>query len=163
MTELTQELAKELFEYRDDGVLIWKKARSNVVRVGSVAGLLSPNGRFVVSINRKLYYSHRVIFLWHHGYMPKGVDHDDLNPLNNRIDNLRACNQSENMGNKGKNKNNTSGYKGVYWNKNAKRWHAQITKNRKSIHLGYFKTAEEAHAAYCKAATEIFGEFARAA
>ena len=47
--------------------------------------------------------------------------------------------------------NNTSGYKGVTWNKEAKKWRAQIWTNGKSIHLGTYATAEEAYAAYCMA------------
>ena len=47
--------------------------------------------------------------------------------------------------------NNTSGYKGVTWNKEAKKWRAQVWLNGKSIHLGTYATAEEAYAAYCRA------------
>jgi hypothetical protein len=47
--------------------------------------------------------------------------------------------------------NNTSGYKGVTWNKEAKKWRAQVWLNGKSIHLGTYATAEEAYAAHCRA------------
>ena len=50
--------------------------------------------------------------------------------------------------------NNTSGYKGVTWNKEAKKWRAQVWLNGKSIHLGTYTTAEEAYAAYCRAISQ---------
>ena len=45
-------------------------------------------------------------------------------------------------------KNNTSGFKGVWFNKESKKYRAQININRKKIHLGYFKTAIEAGVVY---------------
>lgn len=88
------------------------------------------------------------------------VDHINNNPLDNRRSNLRLATPSQNLGNRVRNKNNTSGYKGVTWNKQTHRWKAAIQAQGKARHLGYFSTPEEAHEAYCKAAKELFGEFA---
>lgn len=91
-----------------------------------------------------------------------GVDHIDGNSLNNQRSNLRLSTQRDNVRNKGMSINNTSGYKGVCFDKGRKTpWLAQITVNYKKIHLGYFETPELAAGAYDKAATEFFGEFAR--
>lgn len=71
------------------------------------------------------------------------IDHINRNKLDNRKSNLRICNRSINMQNRGVNKNNTSGYKGIYINKSGKYVaHCQINKTRKS--LGAYKTLEEA-------------------
>ncbi|WP_155638650.1 HNH endonuclease [Burkholderia cepacia] len=88
------------------------------------------------------------------------VDHVDGNPLNNRRSNLRVCTYSQNNSNRGKSPNNSSGYKGVTFHKQMKKWQAQIMVNEKCIHLGLFTDPESAHEAYKKAALEYQGEFA---
>ncbi len=57
--------------------------------------------------------------------------------------------------------NNTSGYKGVYWEKQLKKWRARIKVNYQGVHLGVFSDKEEAAKAYNAAALEYFGEFAK--
>lgn len=89
------------------------------------------------------------------------VDHKDGNGLNCQRANLRLATRSQNQWNRGKQANNTSGYKGVYWHKQRDKWHAQIAVNGKRVHLGYFATAEAAAAAYDNAARELHGAFAR--
>jgi len=88
------------------------------------------------------------------------VDHIDGNGLNNTRANLRLATKAQNAANRGKQSNNTSGFKGVYWNKHAGKWSAQIQVNGTSKHLGYYISKEAAYAAYCEAAEEYFGEFA---
>lgn len=90
------------------------------------------------------------------------IDHKDTNPLNCRKSNLRLATNSENLANRGKPKNNTSGYKGVYKSHNRLNpYRAQITVKGRSVKLGYFDTLEAAYAAYISAANKYFGEFAR--
>lgn len=89
------------------------------------------------------------------------VDHADGDGLNNRRSNLRLATNSQNMGNRRKPSNNTSGYKGVYFNRNRQRWYTQIEINGKYIFIGSFTDKETAHEAYCKVAIEYLGEFAR--
>jgi len=96
---------------------------------------------------------------------PKGmvVDHINGDSLDNRKENLRVCTHQENQMNRRINKDNTSGYKGVYYDaKNKKNsWYAKIMFNYKLIHIGYYKTKEEAARAYDQKAIELFGEFAQ--
>jgi hypothetical protein len=87
------------------------------------------------------------------------VDHEDLNPLNNRKHNLRLATPSQNVANRRKPRNNSSGYKGVTWYKRTSRWCAQICVNRKRINLGYYDTPGEAHEVYRKAADKLHREF----
>jgi hypothetical protein len=86
------------------------------------------------------------------------VDHINRNTLDNRRENLRICDQSQNIMNRGISKNNTSGHKGVAKFKN--KWIAYIGANNEKIHLGTFKTKEEASIAFNKAAVKYHGEFA---
>lgn len=94
---------------------------------------------------------------------PKGMhtDHINGNGLDNRRNNLRICNSSKNQRNSGKHKNNTSGYKGVFWHNRGKKWQASIGLNSKLKHLGLYSTKEEAAIAYNEAAKKYFGGFAR--
>jgi len=101
---------------------------------------------------------------------PKGiqVDHirgtllpSDPNCLDNRKSNLRLATQQQNLCNKTMQSNNTSGFKGVTWDKQTHRWMAQISVNRKHIKLGRFDSLEEAAEVYNSAAILYFGEFAK--
>lgn len=88
-------------------------------------------------------------------------DHENCNTLDNRRRNLRIATNSQNGANRERLSNNTSGYKGVSWDKRRRKWHAYIYFNKKQIHLGFFDTAEQAYEAYCAAAIRLHGEFAR--
>ena len=89
------------------------------------------------------------------------VDHKDGNGLNNQRSNLRICNNGQNQMNKGKQSNNTSGYKGVNYKKEKNKWQANIEFKGKLSFLGYFATKEEAAKVYDKKARELFDEFAK--
>lgn len=89
------------------------------------------------------------------------VDHWDNFELNNRRYNLRVCTPSQNCANTRKKSTNTSGFKGVSFSKQARRWKGTIMRHGKNKHLGYFDSAEEAAAAYNRAAEDFFGWFAR--
>jgi hypothetical protein len=91
------------------------------------------------------------------GEYPDHIDHDGLN---NTRKNLRLANSSENGANARLNSNNTSGYKGVTWDKSKRMWAASITVNRKPIHLGRFLNIRDAVIAYNEAAEKHFREFA---
>lgn len=58
------------------------------------------------------------------------------------------------------NRNNTSGYVGVVWDRKHQKWCAQLRSEYKSVHVGYFKTAREAAIARDDVAVELHGEFA---
>lgn len=90
----------------------------------------------------------------------KQVDHMDGDGLNNKRSNLRACTNGENMRNARKTANRSSQYKGVHWNKHAKKWQARIHV-LKTTHLGYFDDEETAAKAYDEAARKHYGSFAR--
>lgn len=103
-------------------------------------------------------YMHRVIMSAPIGMF---VDHKDHDGLNNQKSNLRLCNHSQNGRNRQVSRNNTSGFKGVCWNKQAEKWMAYIKDNGISRTLGNFDSREEAAKAYDMAARKLFGEFAK--
>ena len=88
-------------------------------------------------------------------------DHHNRNKLDNRRSNLIQCTRQENQRNRTIRSDNTSGFTGVSFNKNKKKWFAQITADyNKHINLGYFINKEDAVRARLKAEKEYFGEFA---
>lgn len=89
------------------------------------------------------------------------TDHRDMNPLNNLDNNLRVCSMKQNQCNRGKQKNNTTGFKGVDWVKGKGKFRASIGVDGKVVHLGYFHSVEEASLRYKNAADLYHGEFAR--
>lgn len=157
---LTQEKLKELLHYcPDTGVFTWRVAASKRVRVGEVAGSFNTLGYARIAVNGKLYGSHRLAWLYMHGEFPTDhIDHINRVPGDNRLCNLRAATQSENMQNKSQYRNNKSGHIGVSWKKSAKKWMAWIDVNCKTIYLGYFTDISEAIAAR-KAAEPQYHQF----
>lgn len=87
------------------------------------------------------------------------VDHWSRDGLDNRKMNLRLCTSSQNHMNQAKTRGGSQ-YKGVYWDKARKKWHAQIGFEGQHFALGRFATQVEAAHAYNRKATELFGEFA---
>jgi hypothetical protein len=87
------------------------------------------------------------------------VDHKNRDRLDNRIENLRLCNRSQNTCNTKYHKNRHSQYRGVNLVEGT-RWRAVVTKDKKHHHCGYFDTEIQAALAYNEAAQQLHGEFA---
>lgn len=109
--------------------------------------------------NNKIGYLHN--FLLYRNANRKHVpDHKNRNTLDCRKNNLRIVSNSFNMMNSKKRKHNNSGYKGVYWEKDSKKWKAQIMVMYKEMNLGRFDDPKKAAKAYNEAAERHFGECA---
>lgn len=89
------------------------------------------------------------------------IDHINGNKLDNRKANLRICDKFQNQHNRNKSRNNTSGYKGVYYDKERNCWGASIMCHNKKYHLGRFSSKELAATAYNEAALKLHGDFAK--
>lgn len=168
MAELTAERLKELLHYdAETGAFSWRVNRGAGAKAGARAGCVwcAGDGKpsyLQIRIDGHLYLGHRLAFFYMHGEWPtQRVDHRDCNGLNNSWSNLRPATNSENMANGRKRSTNTSGLKGVTYNRQKRKWAAQIKKDYRRIHLGYFDSKDSAHAAYLAKAETLFGEFAR--
>lgn len=156
---ITQELLRMMFDYREDGNLIRKISVAPNARKGDVAGSLKKTGYVTIKINRISYLSHRLIFLWHHGYLPLEVDHIDRNQLDSRIENLRAADKTDNRRNVGIRSDNKSGVKGVSWDKKRNKWRAQCSVNGTIHHIGIFANLADADFAVRQFRTAHHGNF----
>lgn len=156
---ITQELLKEYFYYKD-GSLYTSKSRHGLA-ADKKAGGKRTNGYVYVTFQNRIYLLHRLIFLYHHGYLPKILDHIDGNPLNNKIENLRPATYAQNLANMKTPKSNKSGVKGVCFDKERNKWVAEIKCEGVKYKLGRFDTLEEAAKVVRKKRDELHKEFAR--
>jgi hypothetical protein len=151
---------KEHFEYREDGFLYWvEPPYRHPQLLGQRAGRPQSSGYWRVKICGRMYSVHRLVWLMHYEQWPADqVDHIDQNKTNNRLDNLREANFSQNQQNVPIRKSNKSGTTGVYFFKDGRKkpWRAHVKKDGKSIFCRYFATYEEAIAAREAAEREHF-------
>lgn len=157
--EITQELVRYLFDYKN-GALYWKNSRSTKIKPGDFAGSRDKWGYINIDINNKKQKAHRLVFLYHHGYLPEIVDHINGNPSDNNIENLRAATKSENARNAKRNSNNTSGVKGVIKYKDSGKYGVFVTLNYNRMYLGVYDDLELAELVATEARNKYHGEFA---
>lgn len=121
------------------------------IPIGTVAGVIRPDGYFVVDVDGTKLLVHRVAFAIAHGQWPIGqIDHIDGNPSNNRLLNLRDVEPATNSENQRRARGSTkSGLLGV--RPMRSRWAAAIKVGGVRHHLGTFDTPELASAAYVAA------------
>ena len=143
------------FKYEDNKMYRLSKKHNKWTCCNDVK--LDSRGYIRIRINKKLYQLHRIIYKYHnedwdltYSYNNE-IDHININPLDNKIENLRVVNNSQNLKNRNKFKNCSSKYKGVSWYKPTNKWRADILIDGKRKYLGYFTNEEEAHLAYKKA------------
>jgi len=156
---ITQDLVKKLFHYKD-GQLIRLVALSIKSKVGDIVGFLNDNGYLMVGIGYRSYRIHRLIWLYHYGYLPKYLDHINGIRDDNRIENLRECTISQNGCNSKKRSDCSSKHKGVSWCKERRLWEAYIDINKKRTRLGRFWDKETAAQVVRIERVKLHGEFA---
>lgn len=126
---------------------------------------INKSGYALMWVNDKELFLHRLIMGLSDRFNKNDnliVDHINGNKLDNRKSNLRICTKNKNPINCDIYKNNTSGEKGVYWNKKLQKWVAAIQCNNQPHHLGVFENFEDAVKARKEAEDKYFGEYKRA-
>ena len=168
---ITQELLQHLFDYDPEGFLIWKNHPSNYKRNGLRAGSINGKGYYVMNLFGKSYRIHRLIWLYHKGYLPDYdkkstsnilIDHKDRNKINNCIENLREVTISQNNLNRSTNKTGkipNSGTKGIHYSVSRKKYKVQFYYQKQYYYFGMYKTLEEAEKVYNEKRKEIYGDF----
>lgn len=153
---LTQELLKQYLSYNpENGLFIWLQYKQRPSKIGSIAGCLRKDKYWTICLMEKQYFAHRLAWLYVYGKFPKNdIDHINGNKIDNRIVNLRECNQAQNNQNfKNPRINNATKLLGVSF-RNGK-FRARIGINKKIISIGTFNTAHEAHNAYLQEKRKI--------
>lgn len=143
------------------GIFKWKVTLSNRNPAGKIAGAPHSAGYVCIQIDGENLLAHHLMWLFVHREWPKDqIDHRNRNRSDNRAENLRVADHSQNHQNIGLLSTNTSGFKGVSYCIRDKAWNAVIIAFKKRYYLGYFKSKEAANAAYVDAAKRLHGEFA---
>ena len=162
--EIPQELLEFVrYDANSPSGLRWTKRTGNRIKVGGIAGSKDKvTGYWRIRFQGKLYQCHRVIYKLHHkiNIQNTEIDHWDKIRDNNTIENLRIANRSEQSWNQGIRSDNTSGIKGVHWDKQRNKWVARIEANGKKYYLGLFDNIDEAEKVAIKAREEMHKEFA---
>jgi hypothetical protein len=146
------------------GKLYWRKRADknpqwNAKFAGRRAGAVRGGRRYVNVLGHGPLLAYRIIWKMVYESEPTVIDHIDGNPHNDRICNLRAATNAQNMWNK--RPHGAIPLKGVSYNKKSGRWVSSICVNGRSIFLGLFHCPADAHASYVRAARKHFGAFAR--
>ena len=141
---ITQEELKNRFNYDPLTGFLTHKTSIGGVNIGDIAGTKGVSGYLYFGYNNKTLSAHRVILFYVTGVWPENVDHWNRVRTDNRWTNLRASTVSQNQRNKSVQKNSKSKITGVNWNKNSKKWRANIYTDDGRVHLGWFKCIFEA-------------------
>ena len=138
---MNQELALNLFQYKD-GKLFWKVNHPWRGDKGKEAGCWD-QGYQRITVDYQLLRAHRIIYMMHYGDIPKGkvIDHINRDTKDNRIENLRCVDYSENN-------RNRSGTKGYTWRPKKNKFQAMMRQGSIRKHLGMFATESAARLAY---------------
>lgn len=153
---------KSLLRYDPETGLIYWIAKGRGMIKKKAAGTLLYSGYLGICIGPKRLQAHRIAWALHHGNWPKDqIDHINGIKTDNRICNLREATNSQNGKNLGISKANTSGVKGVCFEKYTNRWKATIRVEGKYISLGRFGSIEDAVVARKNAEQFYFKEWNR--
>jgi hypothetical protein len=118
-------------------------------------------GHDLLGTGKRRTWLHRFIASLHGIDLSGLIDHKNVNGLDCRQSNIRPATKATNARNRGIDRNNTSGVKGVHFEASTQKWRAEIWVDKRHIRLGRFDTLEEAAAVIAVARREHHGEFAR--
>ena len=155
------DILRKLLRYESDtGLLFWRArpfemfstqsaARAwNTKYADKMAGAKMKDGYVSLSILNVPYRAHRIVWAIVNGEDPTcEIDHINGKRDDNRAKNLRLVSTQENARNAKKQKNNSTGQTGVYWDKSFNKYVAIIGVNNKLKNLGRFETVGDAVAA----------------
>jgi len=156
MSEMTHDLAHQIFDYKD-GQLFWKVDFRHI-KAGTVAG--TKDKRYAsVKYKGKKHLTHRIVFLMHHGYFPEMVDHINSNTFDNRIENLREANATQNAQNRPVISRSKTGVANVIWVPEHEKYRVRLSVNGSRKCFGYYDYLETAAVIAEQARQQHYGSF----
>lgn len=141
---------REVLRYEPEtGLFTWLRGH----RTGATAGTVNVSGYVQIKVDGRLYYAHRLAWLYVYGIWPTNeVDHRNTRRSDNSLQNLRDASRTVNSENlQSAHSDGGSGLLGVSWSKEKSKWHARIRIKGRTKFLGYFESSESAGAAYVAA------------
>jgi len=153
--EVSQERVLELFKY-EDGKLFRRSSDNQQAKIYVTKGHRYARIKF----DKREFKLHRIIFLYHHGYLPDIIDRINGDRYDNRIENLREANTYQNRQNSRIYSTSKSGVKNVYWVSNCQKWRVVISINGKRKDFGLYTDIEEAKQVATSMRDKYFKEFA---
>lgn len=160
---MTCDRLRERLDYDpESGEFKWRMSKNPGIQPGDLAGRVNVYGYCRIELDGYDYAAHRLAWLHVYGEWPDGpLDHVNGIRSDNRLSNLRKATASGNACNRKRRRDNTTGAKGVHWDKGASRFRVVVTIAGKRRHIGRFNTMTEAASAYDAAVLRMHGEFAR--
>lgn len=151
--DLTADRVRELFNYDSHTGLLSRRVSRKIKNPSTKIGWKTKEGYLRLSIDKRCYYAHRIIWLWITGYWPNNeIDHINCQHDDNRIVNLREVDSRMNKENlRGPRSDNKCGLLGVHLRNDTNKYEAKIKAGDKRISLGSFKNKEDAYNAYLSA------------
>lgn len=158
---LTQQRLKQVIHYDpDSGVFSWIVPRVGPKTRDNVAGSYAGSKYRFISVDGRRYMASHLAWLYMTGELPGFViDHINQNKIDDRWCNLRRSDHSKNRANTGLRSSNTSGIRGVHYDRKSRKWVMQI-RCRDRKYVSYHTTAENAAREYNRLSAELFGEHA---
>lgn len=154
---LTQQRLRQLFDYDPLIGVFMRRESQRKDRIGKPAGTPNSKGHIQIRVDGPLYMAHRLAWLYVYGEFPTlQLDHFDGDKSNNRIGNLRPSTNKQNGENRTMSRKNTSGHRGVSFDKQHGKFKAYICHEMTLRHIGLYETAEEAGAAAKAARDALF-------
>lgn len=149
----------EYLELCPGGILQWKKSPHPRISVGTAAGRDSGNGYWCITLRKRSYGYHRVVYYIAYGKDSIGyeVDHINRDPSDNRPENLRLATISQNKWNTTKRNKTNVGHRGIrkrFWGRNH-----TFEVSFRGKYVGNFPTLETAMEAWESRARDHAREF----
>ncbi len=141
---LTLERLKSLLTLEEDRGVFLNKVDRGRYKKGQEAGY-TVEGYTYITIDRKAYPAHHLVWMWFYGELPKvghDLDHINMQRNDNRVENLRLVTRSQNMYNTNAHKDNPSGIKNVSFRKDTGKWSVRVSVSGKYKSFGSYDDKE---------------------